>query len=187
MTFCPGMFSMHRLCHSLGLSLALFFVCCCADAAKAQSFGRWNLPSTTAQVFGYGNGAGHHAPMVRTLGCKPERVPRVAFVPCKRRVGCSTCNSTCKQPNFVPLPTAVAGCTGGHCGVQTASQPWQQQWQQPLPQYPQAQYPQAVPTVANPQPFFLPPPTPPQPKQNLAKVSVPAPPMPTAKPASASE
>ena len=146
--------------HSFRLSLALLLACWTADAACGQSFGRWNLPSTTAQVFGYGNGAGHHAPMVRTLGCKPERVPRVALVPCKSRVGCSAC----KQPNFVPMPTMPTSCRGGHCGVHAAPQ-----------QYSRHQHVgQTFPTTVIPQQVFSAPPT----------LSTPKAPMPKAEPTS---
>jgi hypothetical protein len=34
------------------------------------------LPSTTAQYLGYGYGAGHHAPLVRTPGQRPAYTPR---------------------------------------------------------------------------------------------------------------
>ena len=151
-TLCPGTFLMHPL----RLCFALLLACWTADAACGQSFGHWHLPSTTAQVFGYGNGAGHHAPIVRTLDCNPERVPRVAFVPCKSRVGCSAC----KRSNFLPMPMAPAGCTGGQCQQQypRAMQQRQQMMQQ---QYLPVE--QVTPTAAEPQQVFLAPPTLPMP------------------------
>jgi hypothetical protein len=47
--------------------------------ALAASFGRWHVPSTPAQFFGYGYGPGHHAPMVRRHGVQPPVVPRVVW------------------------------------------------------------------------------------------------------------
>lgn len=63
----------------------ILFCCACAEAAQGQSFGRWDVPSTPCQFFGFGNSAGHHAPMVRTLGGRPTYVPRLAFVPPRER------------------------------------------------------------------------------------------------------
>jgi len=67
----------------LRLSLVLLLACWYADVAQGQSFGHWHLPSTPGQFFGCGNGAGHHAPIVRTPGCCPPQVARVSFQPCR--------------------------------------------------------------------------------------------------------
>ncbi len=144
--------------HPLRLCFALLLACWTADAACGQSFGHWHLPSTTAQVFGYGNGAGHHAPIVRTLDCNPERVPRVAFVPCKSRVGCSAC----KRSNFVPMPMVPTSCSSGHCRTQAFPQQYQRQ-------FPDQHVEQTFPTLAIPQQVFSAPPTLPTPKTPLPK------------------
>lgn len=47
-----------------------------AGSVQAQSIGWARMPSTIAQYFGVGYGAGHHAPIVRTPLARPERVPR---------------------------------------------------------------------------------------------------------------
>ncbi len=130
-TFCPGNLPMRQLHLSVALLLAFW----CADSAHGQSFGRWNLPSTTAQVFGYGNGAGHHAPMVRTPSCRPPRVARVTFQPCR---------------NAPPAYVTAGNCGNGQCAVSVTPQ----HYQQPIP-HPQIGQP--FPTVAAPQSLFSPP------------------------------
>jgi hypothetical protein len=40
----------------------------------AHATGRWNLPSTVPQYFGYGHGPGYHAPRIRMPGHSPSRV-----------------------------------------------------------------------------------------------------------------
>jgi hypothetical protein len=47
-----------------------------AGEASAQSLGYWALPSTTPQYFGFGYGPGHHAPIIRAHGCRPDDGPR---------------------------------------------------------------------------------------------------------------
>ena len=50
------------------------------ETAVGQSIGCARMPSTIGQYFGYGYGAGHHAPIVRTPGYRPERVARLTVV-----------------------------------------------------------------------------------------------------------
>ena len=56
-------------------------VCLLSSEARGWSSGRWNMPSTPAQYFGYGYGPGHHAPMLRMPCCQPTQGPRVVFTP----------------------------------------------------------------------------------------------------------
>ena len=88
-----------------------------ATSAQAQSIGRWNLPSTTAQYFGCGYGPGHHAPMVRMPCCAPMKVQRLEFVetPCH---SCSPCNcgfAGASSPCWNPGPQP---CYGGYAADQ---------------------------------------------------------------------
>ena len=39
----------------------------------AHATGRWNLPSTVPQYFGYGHGPGYHAPRIRMPGHSPSK------------------------------------------------------------------------------------------------------------------
>lgn len=65
--------------------VAILLACSFAGIAEGNSFGRWRLPSTTAQFFGCGYGPGHHAPMVRMPRCDPMDVQRLTFVaPCQQ-------------------------------------------------------------------------------------------------------
>jgi hypothetical protein len=71
-----------------------------------QSVGCARMPSTWAQYLGWGYGAGHHAPMVRTPWQHPDRVQRMAFAP-------PQCGP------LAPAPYEIQGCYGGHCGEPT--------------------------------------------------------------------
>jgi hypothetical protein len=55
--------------------------CVFSNEAAAQSLGPKDVPSRVCQCFGYGWGAGYHAPLVRTPGVHPYRVPRNVWVP----------------------------------------------------------------------------------------------------------
>ena len=55
--------------HSCRLhTAAVLLACLLCGAAEGQSFGRWRVPSTPAQFFGYCYGPGHQVPMVRLPG-----------------------------------------------------------------------------------------------------------------------
>jgi len=99
--------------------LALLLACWCIDAARAQAYGPWRIPSTSAQFFGYGFGAGHHAPIVRTLGGCPPRVARMVFVPASH-------NFMTSAGAFESFNEAIrhpVGCSHGQCApVQYHSQ-----------------------------------------------------------------
>ncbi len=94
--------------------IALFWVCLFLGTAQGQSLGRWRMPSTPAQFFGYGYGPGHHAPMVRMPCQRPAYVNRTVVVP------------TCRQPycydasNFSAGPPIQGPCSGG-CGAKQAA------------------------------------------------------------------
>lgn len=124
----------------LGLlaALALGGVAICA-AASAQGIGCANMPSTVPQYFGFGYGAGHHAPIVRTPAQQPPRMDRRVRVAAR-------CGP------LAPAPYAPLGCYGGCFGGEFAPQ---------MPHYPGMPYqgslhaPVVMPTptpVANPTP-----------------------------------
>jgi hypothetical protein len=73
-----------------------------AERAAAQCFGLMHMPTTFPQYLGYGYGAGHQAPIVRTPGYSPERMQRMAFAP-------RGCGPQC------PAPYAPIGCYDGAC------------------------------------------------------------------------
>jgi len=87
------------------------------ETARAQSVGCFGMPSRASQYFGYGYGAGHHAPIVRSWGQHPSRVPRNVHVPAA-------------QGPLYPAPYAPVGCYGQFC--------------EPAPPYSEA-YPEPVP------------------------------------------
>jgi hypothetical protein len=95
------------ICGAFGAALVI------APAARAQSFGCMRMPSTLGQYFGYGYGAGHHAPIVRTPGVRPERVQRMTISP--RACG-----------PLGPAPYEMIGCYGGSCqgGCEYGSGPY---------------------------------------------------------------
>lgn len=65
-----------------------------SSEARGWSCGRWNMPSTPAQYFGYGYGPGHHAPMLRMPCCQPYDGPRVAFTSDCPPAQCFPCSAT---------------------------------------------------------------------------------------------
>lgn len=73
-----------------------------AANVSAESLGRASMPSSVAQYFGYGYGAGRHAPLVRTPGMHGPHVPRNVRVP--RYVG-----------PLYPAPYAPVRCYGEAC------------------------------------------------------------------------
>jgi hypothetical protein len=80
--------------------------CVVATAAlplHAQGFGAMKMPSTFCQYLGWGYGAGHHAPILRTPWLRTERTQRIVFLPRQ----CAPLASP---------PYVVQGCYGGHCG-----------------------------------------------------------------------
>jgi hypothetical protein len=82
--------------------LAVASLTAAADAASAQSFGMYSMPSRVTQYLGYGYGAGHHAPIVKTPGQRPPRVPRHVKAP-------AACGP------LYAAPVAPIGCTGESC------------------------------------------------------------------------
>lgn len=83
------MLSNMRYCWYL-LSVAAT-VCLLSSEARGWSSGRWNMPSTPAQYFGYGYGPGHHAPALRMPCCQPMDGPRVVFTPDCPQSYCHSC------------------------------------------------------------------------------------------------
>ena len=86
------------------IAAAIVAVLCAGSAgyASAESIGRAAMPSRVVQYFGYGYGAGHHAPIVRTPGQHPGHPPRNVRVP--RSHG-----------PLYPAPYAPIGCYGEAC------------------------------------------------------------------------
>jgi hypothetical protein len=84
------------ICGAIGAALVI------APTGRAQSIGCMRMPSTIGQFFGYGYGAGHHAPIVRTPGMHPERVQRRAISP-------AACGP------LGPAPYEMMGCYDGVC------------------------------------------------------------------------
>jgi len=109
----PGMVTMpiSRL-YCLAIVLGFFMV----GTAEAQSFGRWRMPSTPAQFFGYGYGPGHQAPMVRMPGCTPMSVQRLEVVSPPRRPRRSEygCAAQSGMRGIAPGPQP---CYGGGSGA----------------------------------------------------------------------
>jgi len=96
---------MKMLSRSL-FGLALLCVGMLSEAAFAQSFGHWHLPSTPAQFCGYGYGAGHHVPMIRPVDCEPLWVPRTIHVyGCQPgHAGAGYCDYRLPPANLAPQP-----------------------------------------------------------------------------------
>jgi hypothetical protein len=92
-----------RLQRAVLLAVALVFLAVePAAEAAAESIGRASMPSSVAQYFGYGYGAGRHAAIVRTPGMHGPNVPRNVRVP--RYVG-----------PLYPAPYAQVRCYGEAC------------------------------------------------------------------------
>jgi hypothetical protein len=78
----------------------------------AHATGRWNLPSSVPQYFGYGNGPGYHAPRVRIPGHTPAKVSRRVKMPA------NGCPGNCEPLEVVPL-----GVPTGHMGIRQFDTP----------------------------------------------------------------
>jgi hypothetical protein len=85
----------------LAVALAVLAVEPAAEVG-AESIGRASMPSSVAQYFGYGYGAGRHAAIVRTPGMHGPHMPRNVRVP--RYVG-----------PLYPAPYAPVRCYGEAC------------------------------------------------------------------------
>jgi hypothetical protein len=86
------------------IAIAVVMACAAAGDASAQAIGLYHMPSTVPQYFGWGYGAGHHAPLVCTAAQRPGRSARIAKAP----------------PCYGPLGPAVyepIGCYGGSCST----------------------------------------------------------------------
>ena len=116
-----------RVVRSLLLATALGVV---SHSAAAQSFGFYSMPSRFTQYLGYGYGAGHHAPIVKSPNQHPPRVPKHVRAP-------EMCG-----PLYV-APYAPIGCYGETCYPAAAQLPVaepiavpvenRQTWQYPAP------------------------------------------------------
>jgi hypothetical protein len=82
--------------------LAVAATAVASGGASAQSFGFYSMPSRVSQYLGYGYGAGHHAPIVKTPGQHPVRVPRHVKAP-------AACGP------LYAAPVAPIGCNGESC------------------------------------------------------------------------
>jgi hypothetical protein len=79
-----------------------------SDRADAQSLG---TPSRVCQCMGCGWGAGYHAPLVRTPGVHPQRVPRNVPIP----AGCGPLYPAA----YEPLGCYSEACYQGRVGIPT--------------------------------------------------------------------
>jgi len=86
----------------------LIVACLLDGVAEGQSAGRWRLPSTPAQYFGYGVGPGHHAPMVRAPRYHPPRMRRITRA-------ASRCDPFCRNAEV------FYGCNPTHLPMQGPS------------------------------------------------------------------
>src|SRR3954469_14659476 len=73
-----------------------------ASHAHGQALGCYDMPSRLTQYIGYGYGAGHHAPIARTEGPYPSRIPRNVWAP----TACGVPYTAAYQP---------VGCYGEAC------------------------------------------------------------------------
>jgi hypothetical protein len=83
-------------------ALTLVVAALSVESVAAASLGPSKLPSRVGQCFGYGYGAGHHAPIVKTPGQHPKHAPRYVHMP--RHCG-----------PLYPAPYAPVGCYGNAC------------------------------------------------------------------------
>jgi hypothetical protein len=88
------------------LACTCFAIAYCLLSSVASGFGcnHWDMPSTSAQCFGYGYGPGHHAPMVRpSHHCRhhQQRAPRYVAAP--------RCGYACGGYNCCPTTSRGMG------------------------------------------------------------------------------
>jgi hypothetical protein len=122
---------MRRTQLALSLLLAIAAHVAGATDLSAQSFGFYGMPSRFTQYLGYGYGAGHHAPIARTPGIHPARMPRKVVV-----------SGPCGAPytaEYQPL-----GCYGQSCDRQA---PAAEPVPAPLPMLPPAPTTSTTPAV----------------------------------------
>lgn len=100
--------------------LAAAIVATASSEAPAQSFGFYSMPSRLSQYLGYGYGAGHHAPIVKTPGQRPPRVPRHVKAP-------AACGP------LYAAPVAPIGCSGDSCYPAAAPNYLSDPYREPMP------------------------------------------------------
>ena len=147
--------------HGCRLSLALL-LCWNTNFACGQSFGPWHVPSTSAQFFGHGYGAGHHAPLVRTPGGRPPHVPRVTVIPPQQRTRALTNCRTFAQPGSECDWASTSACSEGHCANYLVPQVHLPATIRPVMKQPPAFHP--APSRTRPRQVFSPPALPPKPE-----------------------
>lgn len=78
------------------------------------AIGRWHMPGSLCQYCGHGFGGGHHAPMVRSPGVDPVRVPRRSYSsaskPAARYPGSF---NDCISPSYCSRPATNLGVARG--------------------------------------------------------------------------
>jgi hypothetical protein len=89
---------------SVGVLVAGAALAATAPRAAAESIGFMHMPSTVAQFLGYGYGAGHHAPIVRTPAQRPAPTPRRAAPP--------PCYGPLYPAAYAPIGCYDCGCYG---------------------------------------------------------------------------
>jgi hypothetical protein len=166
--------------HGCRFGIALIVVCCCADTANSRSHGPWQIPSRPVQCFGYGFGAGYHAPLVRDASCRPPHVARMNFASVCSSAETSACCYRA-NPSALHYPNHCGSgpnhCGNGMCASATPAQriypPQVTHQRVPHPAQPQVEHRGQQPTGTQPQP-----PVTLQPQRVF-----PGPPMPTVEPA----
>jgi len=97
--------------YCLRLTIARVSVACLSsESAQGQSYGRWQMPSTCFQFWGYAYGPGHHVPIIRAPTHKPLYVQRITLA--------SSCEPAFCQSGCSMISNAGPTCyaSTGNCG-----------------------------------------------------------------------
>jgi hypothetical protein len=109
--------SLFKLCAAFGVAHLIIGLV----ATPATAIGYWNVPGNVCQCWGYGNGAGYHAPLVlgpvSLKGCLAHNEVRLPYAPappyCWTRCGGSESCCEIGEPSMLesealPGPTRAA-------------------------------------------------------------------------------
>ena len=126
--------------HGCRFGIALLLASWCADTAQARSYGPWKIPSRPVQCFGYGFGAGYHAPLVKARSCQPPHVARHTVVPTCPPAGAAASGYSCPTYGV----SSAGHCCNGMCGSGSA----RPTYPPPVPHHPTPHRPVTQPTPA---------------------------------------
>jgi hypothetical protein len=102
-----------KLCGALTVALVLIALA----PRPAMAIGYWNVPGNVCQCWGYGNGAGYHAPLVlgplSCKGCLAHNERRLPYAPappcywmgCGSQSGCAIGEPSMLESEVMPEPT----------------------------------------------------------------------------------